>query len=310
MGRFDRVVNSLPEYCIEVWSSIPQAATHHIVHFWKLENFERKIILSGVRDMILCCIYFYFDHYAWRITFPTSPFSGVSSFIFFRQFNFWDLEFCNIFSLSFHLLISYSIILLHILNVFVAQTTMQSSRHFTRNFSFRPYLPSEKIVRGVQPILFRQKTLFQENASSSSCSPLVRSVHSAPIASKGSTNSTKPARRFSSVATRQNVNFRPAFSMPGSLLRFSPTSNAGMSVQHCREHARRMQHGKAFDTLNKDYPELFERPPDFGIYSDDISFEVRGTGPYGIFQFKTQKYKIIWQHDFFIWCSNFVLRLC
>ena len=37
----------------------------------------------------------------------------------------------------------------------------------------------------------------------------------------------------------------------------------------------------AIDTLARDYQDIFERDPDFSIYSDDITFEVRGHGPFG-----------------------------
>ena len=60
--------------------------------------------------------------------------------------------------------------------------------------------------------------------------------------------------------------------------------------------------GKVIDTLNKDYPVLFEKPPDFGIYIDDIEI----TDPTGKAFQGLPTYKSLW--TFLRWSNKTVFK--
>lgn len=174
---------------------------------------------------------------------------------------------------------------------------MHGVKQFRRSFSFRPYLPPVTIAQHVRPYVHppREPVSRQHPRASSSTAALLqarlqfrKAMMFNFLILERFKNVCRQLARYPRPTTghlkvrRASTNaLKPAFSHP--LFRFG-TADVSVSVnqQQCREHARRMQHGKAIDTLAADYEEIFDRDPDFSIYSDDITFEVRGHGPFGI----------------------------
>lgn len=89
----------------------------------------------------------------------------------------------------------------------------------------------------------------------------------------------RPRRGLCSVALPEpgcpagQLRWRPRTCQPASWAQFAePSWSAGSSKRGCSEYE--LSVGKIADTLQKDYPAIFEREPDFGLYQKHVLLEL------------------------------------